>query len=191
MRPMSTAGEVWRRPGVRRVVASIVMVVIVVAVAGLPIYVRPRTDQLRPADAILILGGPGPERYQFGLGLAAAGWAPDVVLSNPYGNQDEWLSDLCATPQKDFRLYCFVPSPPTTRGEAQQFRALADQHHWNTIIAVTFAPHVTRARFILERCFGGQVLMVESPADISIPEWAFEYAYQTAGFAKAVVQPGC
>ncbi len=33
--------------------------------------------------------------------------------------------------------------------------------------------------------------MVDSPARLSVPRWAFEYAYQSAGYARAVLQPGC
>jgi hypothetical protein len=34
-------------------------------------------------------------------------------------------------------------------------------------------------------------VMVASPAHISIPRWAFEYVYQTLGYVRAVLQPGC
>jgi hypothetical protein len=34
-------------------------------------------------------------------------------------------------------------------------------------------------------------VMVASPAHISVPRWAFEYAYQTAGYVRAALQAGC
>jgi hypothetical protein len=68
---------------------------------------------------------------------------------------------------------------------------LAQQHGWRTVIVVTFLPHISRARFILEQCFTGDLVMVPSPADISVPAWAFQYVYQTAGYLRAVAQPGC
>jgi len=43
----------------------------VAIVGGLPVYVRPQIDQLRRADAILVLGGYGNARYDFGLDLEA------------------------------------------------------------------------------------------------------------------------
>jgi uncharacterized SAM-binding protein YcdF (DUF218 family) len=68
---------------------------------------------------------------------------------------------------------------------------LASQYGWRTVIVVTFRPHISRARYILEHCFDGDLIMVESPSDLSVPRWAFEYAYQTAGYVRAVLQPGC
>jgi hypothetical protein len=46
------------------------------AAAGLPVYVRPQIDQLRDADAILILNGPYHRRHPFGFDLAGQGWTP-------------------------------------------------------------------------------------------------------------------
>ena len=70
-------------------------------------------------------------------------------------------------------------------------RRLASQNGWRTIIVVTFQPHISRARFILDQCFDGDLVMVASPAQLSVPKWAFQYAYQTAGYVRAVSQPGC
>jgi uncharacterized SAM-binding protein YcdF (DUF218 family) len=160
-------------------------------VGGLPVYVRPQIDQLRRADAILILGGHGEARYELGLQLQAQGWAPAVVLSNPSGPDDPEMTEFCATPHPNLQLYCFVPDPPTTKGEAKQLRRLAEQYGWRTVIVVTFRPHISRARFILERCFDGDLILVASPTHISATRWAFEYVYQTAGYLRTLLQPGC
>jgi uncharacterized SAM-binding protein YcdF (DUF218 family) len=159
--------------------------------AGLPVYVRPQIDQLRQADAILILSGPSHRRYSFGFDLARQGWAPNLVVSNPGGAADRRLTDYCATPQPGFAVHCIVPDPATTKGEARQLRRLASQYGWRTVIVVTFRPHISRARFILEKCFDGNLVMLASPAHISGKRWAFEYLYQTAGYARTVLQPGC
>jgi hypothetical protein len=58
-----------------------------------------------------------------------------------------------------------------------------------TVIVVTFRPHISRARFILKQYFDGDLIMVESPAHLSIAQWAFQYVYQTAGYVRAVLQP--
>jgi len=68
---------------------------------------------------------------------------------------------------------------------------LAGQYGWRTVIVVTFRPQISRARFILEHCFDGDLVMVSSPAHIRVPRWAFEYVYQTAGYLRAALQPGC
>ena len=179
----------WRRA--RRLLVSACLLVISAGIAGLPVYVRPQIDPLRHADAIMIIGGPGFRRYPFGFNLAAQGWAPNVVVSQPYGSGAPRLSRFCASRHREFNLYCFEPDPPTTKGEGRELRRLASQYGWRTVIVVTFRPHVSRARFILQQCFDGSLVMVASPADLSVPRWAYEYVYQTAGYLRAVVQPDC
>jgi hypothetical protein len=179
---------------VRRLVlmlASIASAVTIAVLAGLPAYVHPQIDRPRHADAILILGGPNYRRYPFGLELGSQGWAPNVVVSNPHGEDDAWLAKFCSAPQPRFRLLCFTPDPPTTKGEGQELRRLAAQYGWRTIIVVTLRPHISRARFILEDCFDGDLVMVPIPDRLSLPVWAFQYVYQTAGYARALLQPGC
>jgi hypothetical protein len=182
---------IHRRRRIRRLAASVCVLVIGALVGGLPVYVRPQTDPLRRADAIVILGGDFYARYPFGIALASQGLASTVVVSNPKGRADRWLTNRCASPPPGITMHCFVPNPPTTKGEGRELRRFASQYGWRTIIVVTFRPHISRARFILEHCFDGELVMVASPADISVPGWAFEYVYQTAGYARAVLQPGC
>ena len=86
---------------------------------------------------------------------------------------------------------CTVPDPPTTKGEGRELRRLAPEHGWRTVIGVTFRPHISRTRFILEQCFDGDLVMVASPAHISLPRWAFEDVHQTEGYLRAVLLPGC
>ena len=171
--------------------AMIVCLLFTAAAAGLPVYVTPQIDQLRHADAILVLSGPFHRRYSFGMDLARHGWAPNLVISNPSGAADRKLTDYCAAPHPGFAVHCIVPDPVTTKGEARQLRRLASEYGWDTVIVVTFRPHISRARFILEQCFDGDLVMVESPADISKSRWVYEYLYQTAGYVRTVLQPGC
>lgn len=168
-----------------------VAVVVGIVAAGYPVYVRPRTDPLQHADAILVLGGAHYGRYPFGLGLGAEGWAPTVVVSNPNGTKDPWLTEICATPQQHYELFCFAPDPPTTKGEGRELDRLAAEHGWRKVIVVTFRPHLSRARFILQRCFDGELIMVASPGQISLRRWTAEYLYQTAGYLRALLEPGC
>ena len=178
----------WRRPRIRWVLLPIWLLVITVVIGGLPVYVRPQVDPLRHADAILVLGGKGFSRYPFGIDLGLQGWAPNVILSNP-GTDNEWLTKECNTPHSRIELDCFVPDPPTTLGEGRELRRLAERYRWRRVIVVTFTPHISRARFILQRCFGGEIIMVASPTHISLREWPVEYVYQTAGYIRAALQP--
>jgi uncharacterized SAM-binding protein YcdF (DUF218 family) len=157
---------------------------IAAVMAGLPIYVRPQIDPLRHADAILVLGGRDYDRYPFGIGLGEQGWAPIVVISI-----DRWLTRLC-TPHAHFDLRCFMADPPTTQGEAQALNTMAANYGWRTVIVVTSRPHISRARFILEQCFHGDLIMVESPMHLSAYGWAYQYLYQSAGYARMALERG-
>lgn len=166
------------------------------AVIGLPVYVWPRTDQLRHADAIFVLGHSdfiGPDSYakrrdSMALELMQEGWAPTVVISDGSSHGDLWVGDKpCGIPH----LQCFRPTPPTTLGEGRELRRMAEEAGWKSVIVVTTRPHISRARFILENCFAGDLVMIEGPAETSISRWAFEYVYQTLGFVKAAFSSNC
>jgi uncharacterized SAM-binding protein YcdF (DUF218 family) len=176
---------------VKRGLVLLVCVLLAATAAGIPVYVRPQVDQLRHADAVVVLSGPHHSRYPFGFELAEQGWAPNLVVSNPHPKDDSPLTDFCAAPHPRVTVYCFDPDPATTKGEGRQLRRLASEHGWRTMIVVTFRPHVSRARFIVGQCFDGDVVMTASPDRISVARWAFEYLYQTAGYLRAVAQPGC
>lgn len=174
----------------RRLTILVLTVNILVA-AGLPVYVHPQLDQPRHADAIIILSGPYHDRYPFGFELAEQGFAPNLVVSNPSGTGSPRLTQYCAAPHPRFTVHCFAPDPPTTKGEARELRRLASEYGWRTVVVVTFRPHISRARFILEKCFDGELVMVANPTLITARRWVYEYLYQTAGYARAVLQPGC
>ncbi len=179
-----------RRLRIRWVVVPVCLLLIAAVIGGLPLYVRPQVDPLRHADAILVLGGDGFSRYPFGVDLGMQGWAPKVVLSNPEAD-NEWLTKACNTPHSGIEVDCFVPDPPTTLGEGRELRRLAERYRWRSVIVVTFTPHISRARFILQRCFDGELIMVASPTHLSLLDWPAEYVYQTAGYVRAALQPGC
>jgi uncharacterized SAM-binding protein YcdF (DUF218 family) len=170
-------------------VVSLCVLLIAAVIGGLPVYVRPQIDPLRHADAIVVLGGPPVARYPFSVELSKQSWAPMIFWSNP--DRNAGITQYCAKHHRDLHLSCFVPDTPTTKGEARALRGLAAQYGWRTIIVMTFRPHISRARFILEKCFDGDLVMVESPGHITTSQWAIQYIYQTAGYVRAALQPGC
>ncbi|MEV6319728.1 YdcF family protein [Nocardia sp. NPDC051787] len=159
------------------------LVVAVAVVALWPVYVRPRTDSPAPADAILVLGGAHDGREQLGLRLAHEGYAPRVVFSDPYTNS-AMLNRICHGGYS-FEVLCFDPAPRTTRGEGRELARLARTHNWRRVIVVTFTPHISRSRYILHKCWDGELLFIDPQPRLSVPRWAYDYAYQSVGFAKA------
>lgn len=190
-----------------RWVALIAVLLIAAGTGGYPVYVHPRTDELRPADAIFVLGGYGQDRAKFGASLYRQGWAPNLVISNPGGDAvpprgpaAQWFATWCKSPtygsdvlgrQPVSTKFCPDPRPPTTEGEAAAFSRIAAEKHWHSVIVVTFRPHISRARAIFGRCFDGDVIMAEVPVEISTARWIYEYLYQSAGFIKFVFEHNC
>lgn len=176
----------------RRVAGVVLVLVLAAAALGYPVYVRPQVDQPRQADAILVLGGTASAaRYLTGLELAEQGLAPTLVLSNPYRPADPVLDGLCAQQQQGVRVVCFAPEPRTTLGEGRELRRLAAENDWQTVIVVTSTSHVSRARYIIGKCFDGDLVMVATPTRLSVLGWAWIYAYHSAGYAKSVLQGVC
>ncbi|MFC9893521.1 YdcF family protein [Nocardia sp. NPDC127579] len=156
---------------------------VIVVTALWPVYVRPRTDPPAPADAIFVLGGAHDGREQLALRLARDGFAPWVVLSDPYTNS-AMLNRICHGGYS-FRVSCFDPAPRTTRGEGRELARLARANNWRRVIVVTFTPHISRARYILGKCWSGELLFADPRPDLSVARWAYDYAYQSAGYLKA------
>lgn len=165
---------------------------IMVVIGGLPVYVYPRTDQLERADAVVVLGGYGADRFDYGITLAERGWAPVAVLSVYNPDNDPSIADVCkGSRDKSISIVCFTADPLTTLGEAREVRRLAQERRWHKIIVVTARSHVSRARYIVSKCFDGEILMAPNPTEISRARWVYEYFYQTAGYLRTIIQPGC
>ncbi len=179
---VDSIGWVRRRWGLVAGVA-----VVVAAVAALwPVYVRPQVDRPARADAIMVLGGAHDGREELGLRLARDGYAPVVVFSDPYEHSPR-MNRICHGGYS-FRVECFDPEPRTTRGEGRELAARARAGGWQRVIVVTFTPHVSRARYVLGKCWDGEILMVDARPRVSIGRWAYNYVYQSAGYVKALAE---
>ncbi len=166
---------------------AVLGVVVVALVAGLwPVYVRPQVDLPEKADAILVLGGAHDGREKLGLRLAGEGYAPLVLFSDPYENS-ALVNRICHS-RYSFQVVCFDPSPRTTRGEGRELAELAASAGWRRVIVITFTPHISRARYILGKCWDGEVLMMDPQLRLSLARWAYDYVYQSVGYVKAVFE---
>ncbi len=180
-------------PGLRRAgifAGALLALILLIGLAGLPVYVRPQTDPLRNADAIVVLGGTAYERFDIGLDLAQRGYAPTLLISRSTGLDDHEMDRYCAG-RFDFTVSCFVPDPWTTEGEAQEIRRRAQQFGWRHLIVVTYTPHVSRARYIVAKCFDGELTMVASPSASGLRFWTWMYLRQSAGYLRAFLSPDC
>lgn len=85
-------------------------------------------------------------------------------MSHPGGADDAWLTRYCAETDVGFNLICFRPDPSTTRGEGRVLSRLAEEDGWPRVMVVTTRPHISRARYILEQCFDGELVILALPA---------------------------
>ncbi|WP_229683916.1 YdcF family protein [Nocardia camponoti] len=145
-----------------------------------PVYVRPVVDEPLVADAILVLGGAHDGREELGLSLAAAGYAPRVLISDPY--EYSGLVNRICHGGYSFEVVCFDPSPRTTLGEGRALRSFGA--NWSRVIVVTFTPHISRARHVLGECWSGELLFVDVGRELTPWRWAYDYVYQSAGYVK-------
>ena len=150
------------------------------------LFVLPALSPLQGlhANALVVLGGPGP-RLELALQLERDRAAPVMLVSV--------ASVLYNCPDFDLpgvRVECFRPDPFSTQGEARYVGQQGRIHGWRSIIVVSSVPQATRARLRVKRCFGGDVLVVgarPSPAS-----WAYEVVYEWGALAKALLwQTAC
>lgn len=186
----------------RRLLAAVEAIALVMAIilvdmglSGYFVFANAKVDQLEHADAIIVLGGEHDGREDYGLQLAREGWAPTVVLSDPYWDRDPVMKRVCRSPE-DVEVICFAPDPSTTRGEAEEMRRLAYERSWRKIIVISWRYHLPRARLVFQQCFSinpDAAVMVDVPRRYrySLLGWEFIFAYQWAGLAKAAIQGEC
>ncbi len=175
----------------RWALAAAVAVVGVVA-AGWPFLVAPAHDEPADVDAVLVLGPPTDARMEIAWQMIDGGLADHLLVS-----LDPWLPEgtfplaeaACAYPGD--LVACTKPDPFTTRGEAQWLRDEAAANSWDSVAVITFTPHISRSRMIVQNCFEGEVLMVEESSGLAPHYWAYQYAYQSAATVKALLQGDC
>jgi uncharacterized SAM-binding protein YcdF (DUF218 family) len=164
--------------------------------SGYIVFTDAHADPLQHADAVVVLGGEHDGREDYGIALARDGWAPNVVLSNPYPDGDSVMARACSQSSAGIEVRCVRPTSFTTRGEAEMMHRLATEKSWGKIIVVTWNYHLPRARLVFRQCFSpdaDRVVMRAVPRDydFSVAHWELVYAYQFGALAKAVAQGDC
>ncbi|WP_084099562.1 hypothetical protein [Demequina sp. NBRC 110051] len=161
----------------------------VIAAAGWKVYVTPDVDAApEQSDVAYVIGPPTDARMQVALELLQSGSADSLMVSlDP--DETEWsLAQAACAGAGDFaryRVLCDMPDPFTTRGEAQWLESEVTAHEWDSASVITFTPHIERAQMYMERCFDGELSMIDSGEDLALWDWAYQYAYQTGAFMKA------
>jgi uncharacterized SAM-binding protein YcdF (DUF218 family) len=140
---------------------AVLRIVVLAVVAWLVLcaflFVWPREDEPKRADAVVVLSGDRDYRLPRALRLIRNDVARALVISD--GRDPRWpqANRLCDGAARGFRVFCFRPDPYSTTGEAEAVGALARRQGWDSIVVVTSTFHVYRARMLFERCLPGRV----------------------------------
>jgi uncharacterized SAM-binding protein YcdF (DUF218 family) len=121
------------------------------------LFVWPRQDALRRADAVVVLSGSNADRLPKGLELMRARVAPLLVVSD--GKRTD--PTICSR-RRPYRVLCIRPNPFSTRGEAEAIARLAAARHWRAVDVVTSRYHVFRTRLIVKRCYRRTLRVIAS-----------------------------
>jgi len=171
----------------RVVVIATSLACVVFIVAGLPLYVFPGEDSGEDVDAIVVLGPPGSDRLAIARELARAQGGIPVLVSGDLESFRSKQEPGWAVPVGERWA---IPAPFTTKGEALLANEWVEKEGWERIAVVTTTPHVSRARFIFDRCFVGDARLVSSGfAGGGLFDWGRHYLYQSGAFLKAVFTP--
>lgn len=167
-----------------RTVLGLAAGAVALCLAGVPLYVFPASGRVGPADIAYVIGPPTRERIVLAEDLLSSGVVDRVIVSVPAtGGQSAGQLSVCRVPD----VTCAVPDPSTTKGEVAMLQQLVGPGE--SVIVITFAPHVARTRFIFDRCYDGTVTVIASPTSLSAATWAYQYAYQSTSFVKAAITP--
>ncbi|MGM7777345.1 YdcF family protein [Arthrobacter sp. KNU-44] len=176
--------------------AAIGVLVMVWAIAGIFLYVAPPADEPQHADVLFVLGPPD-QRIGYAEQLMQQGYSPTLAVSSPIGKDGKFEASIC-TAQRPYQIICFNPDPFTTQGEARALKNLSDHYGWKSANVLTVQFHMTRARVILSRCYGGELHMIAHHRSLPLvslssptSSWAYQYLYQTAAFVKVAIHPDC
>ena len=124
------------------------VLVLALGVGALGFVVWPRDDVPQDPDAIVVLGGAGPERAQLGIELAER-YDAALVLSSSAAIFGEWQGRQC-----NVDAICFEPDPKNTAGEAENVARLAAERGWDHITVATSNFHTGRSRYLFRQCLG-------------------------------------
>jgi len=154
-------------------------------VASAVLFVWPATNRPAKVDAIVSLDGTHEKaREDLAISLAEHGYATVLIFS-----QGAYHTTPCPKVPR-VRVVCFVPRPARTVGEVEFAARYALRRGWRSLLVVPGRAQSTRARLLMDRCFGGRVLVV--PAPVPWQDMPYEVLYEWGATAKAIlVDPGC
>jgi uncharacterized SAM-binding protein YcdF (DUF218 family) len=163
-----------------RLVIAVAVGSLLVTVATVSLW--PRDDEPQHPDAVVVLGGAGPERVRLGIELSER-YDATLVLSALAIGYGVYEGVDC---RSDPEILCLYPEPRTTAGEARAIAVLAEESNWGHVTVATARFHSTRARVLLRQCLNQRVTVVGAPPTAGHPRTFMDYAGEALGTVAAV-----
>lgn len=162
---------------------SALLVFLVALGASIPLYVYPRTSSPAQSGAVVVLGPPRQERIDRAFEVADELGIDRILISVSPWNHAAFKPESIEACE-DARVECFVPEPLTTSGEAIAIDRIAKENGWQAVTLITMSAHATRSQMIFEQCSTLITGVQVADTSLTFGEWAYQYAYQSAGFLK-------
>lgn len=190
----ATPGGKGLRSGrrLRRFAVALTLALAAIAVAGLPLYVFPSQGDPTDADLVYVIGPPQQQRLDLAASLRDTDTPPPLLVSvsdSRGGHGERHFNASALDVCRQEAVTCKSPIPFTTAGEARLLTEYTATHEAGKTVVITFTPHVARTRYIFAKCYAGDVTVVGVDTDMTLFDWAYQYAYQSAAFVKAWFTP--
>ena len=171
-------------------VAAVITTVSLVVAFAVVNLAYPQTGRPERTDVVLVLGPATSDRIALAESIMKQGLSANLLVSVGSSKNTSDPDKICSK-RVSYTVYCAVPDPFTTQGEARWLGRMAQEHGWKSATVITFKPHISRARIIVQRFFDGELDMLAVTTPLSLIDWMYQFAYQNAAYVKAVLTPGC
>ncbi|MEO7556109.1 MAG: YdcF family protein [Acidimicrobiales bacterium] len=170
-----------------KVLALVAATFDLLAGVGIVWLLHPGQDSVPDRVDAIVVFSDDRARVDRAIELMEQGRAGVLVVSKGSTFASLGVVDRCGTTEP-FTVLCPEPALNSTRGEAQLFGRLAQEHHWRTVIAVTSRDHVRRAALLLGHCFDGRSTFVGTTPYRSLGE---ALPHELGGLVQALVDRHC
>lgn len=132
-------------------------------------------DELKPADAVAVLSGGGPERVEYASLLITKKYGKKLIFTetgedNPLGSgtvSDVMSKQATEEGVRRSKQYFAGDDVESTKDEAKAVLKLAKERGWESVIVVTDTFHSRRTRVIFTDVFKGSGIVVRiNPVDV-------------------------
>lgn len=139
-----------------------------------------KKDEMKPADAIVILAGEETERVEYGVKLFKDGWARKdliVMAGGPLVWKYTWaglMKDHAESLGVPARKILVEDKSRTTEEDAYYTKEILKKNRIASVILVTSPYHSRRASIIFEKVLGKDIRIINAPAENSwfrVDEW--------------------